>query len=184
VSALARAVLAATFASGLVAAAYVRPWGGLGGVSPARVWLHVPAAAAGRVAHAASGGALALIVVIAAARAGGARAPRAAAAVLALALVATGWLLPGDRLLLWAPAPGSNLLRPTTLDERVGPFPELIGVNVRYDDAVTAWFGRRVGPRAVARLWTAHAIALPLVAVAALVLRRRTRRRIPATPAP
>lgn len=46
--------------------------------------------------------------------------------------VATALLVPWAELHPWAERPGRNLARPALVLEREGPFPELVGVNVRY----------------------------------------------------
>jgi hypothetical protein len=160
-----------------VVAFYVRPWGGLGGVDPSHLWLHLQLAAGARLVHGAGGIALVMLLAWAARRSTHRRA-RVAVALSALVVAALGLALPGEALTLWAPSPGANLARPAAIDDRNGPFPELVGVNVRYDDAITVRLGWRLGPRAVARLWGAHALALPLAALATagFRIRRRTRR--------
>jgi quinol-cytochrome oxidoreductase complex cytochrome b subunit len=100
-----------------------------------------------------------------------------AAGVLALALFFTGHLVPWRRLLPWTPAPGSNLSRPTPLLGHDGPFPELVGVNMRYDDAVFTVAGRRFGPRATARVYWTHVAVLPLMSAVLVALWVRSRRR-------
>jgi hypothetical protein len=100
-----------------------------------------------------------------------------AGAVVVLAFFATGHLFPWRRLLPWTPAPGSNLSRPTPLLGHDGPFAELVGVNLRYDDALFAVFGRRFGPRGAARVYWTHVAGLPLASALLLVLWTRARSR-------
>jgi hypothetical protein len=91
-----------------------------------------------------------------------------------LAFLVTGLVAPWERLLPWSPAVGSNMARPMPLGQQ-GPFAELIGVNVRYDDAQFTLGRRRFGPKATGRVYFAHVLALPALTVigVALALRRR-----------
>jgi quinol-cytochrome oxidoreductase complex cytochrome b subunit len=100
-----------------------------------------------------------------------------AGAVVVLAFFVSGHLFPWRRVLPWTATPGSNLSRPTPLLGHDGPFPELVGVNLRYDDALFAVTGRRFGPRAAARVYWMHVAGLPLVSVVLLVLWTRARSR-------
>jgi hypothetical protein len=96
-----------------------------------------------------------------------------ALALATAAFVGTGYLVPWERLLPWSPAVGSNLARPMPLGQQ-GPFVELVGVNMRYDDAQFTLLRRRFGARATGRLYYAHVLGLPLItALGVLSLRRR-----------
>jgi hypothetical protein len=93
-----------------------------------------------------------------------------AALVLVGALfVVTGVVAPWHRLLPWSPAVGSNMARPMVLGQQ-GPFAELIGVNVRYDDALFTVARRRFGARATGRVYYAHVLVLPLLTAAGVIL--------------
>jgi hypothetical protein len=95
-------------------------------------------------------------------------------ALLAAAFVVTGIVAPWERLLPWSPAVGSNMARPMPLGQQ-GPFAELTGVNVRYDDALFTVGRRRFGAKATGRVYFAHVLLLPALTVigALLVLRRK-----------
>jgi hypothetical protein len=96
-------------------------------------------------------------------------------ALLAVAFAGTGLLVPWDRLLPWSPALASNMARPMALGQQ-GPFAELVGVNMRYDEALFTLARRRWGTKATGRLYYAHVLGLPvLVALAGLPLLRRRR---------
>jgi hypothetical protein len=183
-------VLAAVAAlSGVLAIVHHRPYGnGRAGLD--RIGLHVGAARALRGAHRASGDLLAAVGaglgVLAWRRRTVSRPLVGAAFALGAAVVVTGHLLPGAELVAWAARPGSNLSRPTSLDANEGPFPELLGVAIRYDDALVTVAGRRLGRRAVSRIYWTHVVALPALAVALgfVVRRRRQAARSPAAALP
>lgn len=94
------------------------------------------------------------------------------------AFVATGLVTPWERLLPWSPATGSNMARPMPLGQQ-GPFAELIGVNVRYDDAQFTLGRRRFGPKATGRVYFTHVLVLPALTALGLALGWRRRRRDP-----
>jgi len=94
------------------------------------------------------------------------------------AFVATGLVAPWERLLPWSPAVGANMARPMPLGQQ-GPFAELIGVNVRYDDAQFTLGRRRFGPKATGRVYYAHVLVLPALTALGLALGWRRRRRDP-----
>jgi quinol-cytochrome oxidoreductase complex cytochrome b subunit len=101
------------------------------------------------------------------------------AATLALAaFVATGLIAPWERLLPWSPTVASNLARPMPLGQQ-GPFAELIGVNMRYDDAQFRLARRRFGPKATGRVYFFHVLILPALAVIGASFAWRPRRREP-----
>jgi quinol-cytochrome oxidoreductase complex cytochrome b subunit len=112
-------------------------------------------------------------------RRGGARWIWLSGVVLALAFFVTGHLVPWKRLLPWTPVPGSNLSRPVPLLGHDGPFAELVGVNMRYDDALFSVAGLRFGPRAAARVYWTHVAVLPLLSGALAILLVRRRRSAP-----
>jgi hypothetical protein len=96
-------------------------------------------------------------------------------AVLTALFVGTGWVVPWERLLPWSPAVGANMARPMALGQQ-GPFAELVGVNLRYDEAMFTLARRRWGVKATGRIYYAHVIGLPAAAgLVALSLRRRRR---------
>ena len=89
----------------------------------------------------------------------------------------TGLIAPWERLLPWSPVVAANMGRPMPLGQQ-GPFAELIGVNVRYDDAQFRLGRRRFGPKATGRVYYTHVLVLPaLTAVGVLLAWRRHRRR-------
>lgn len=92
----------------------------------------------------------------------------------AMFFVASGHLLPWQRLLPWSPTVGPNLARPMTMVGHDGPFPETVGVNLRYDDRLVTLARRRWGLRAVSRTYFAHVLMVPLglVLLGVLTLRR------------
>jgi hypothetical protein len=153
-------------AAGLVVLA--RPWrrsagGGAGG--RASVGLGATAAGGGATADASCSERL--------------RGPRALAAALAVlgGFLLSGFATPWESLLPWALPMGANMARPMPLLGHDGPFPELVGVNVAYDDTVRAIGRLRLGPRGVGRLCLAHSVVLPLGAALAVVIAVRRRAR-------
>lgn len=184
-------VVLATLAalSGGVAIIYFRPRAVPAAALDGGVGLAVTAATVAQVAHQLAAHALlpALLAwgLLAGAQRGRGRAVASAAtAALVLAFLITGHLLPWERLLPWAPRVGPNMARTTAVLGQEGPFPELVGVNVRYDDALVTVGGRRLGPRAVRRTFWLHVAVLPGVALgaaaASIVVARRRRARTPA----
>jgi hypothetical protein len=160
--------------SGALATIHVRPYGHR---APGHLGLALAAVAALRVAHGVSAGILvasALTVAVLRRPWSRPRAPAAGFAMLA-AFVLTGLATPWDSLLPWSPPLGANMARPMPLLGHDGPFPELVEVNVKYDDTVRAIGRLRLGPRGVGRLYLAHAVVLPVGAVAALVIVARRR---------
>jgi hypothetical protein len=170
--------------SGALAAIYYRPYGHR---APARIGLAVAVASGARAIHLVAAGALVLaLVAVAVVRLW--RGPRRAGGVLvgtmtagvAAAFIATGLVTPWQALVPWAVPQGANMARPMPLLGHDGPFPELVGVNVTYDDAVLALGRLRLGPRGVGRLYLAHTIFLPVAAIAGALATRRRWRRAPA----
>lgn len=102
-----------------------------------------------------------------------------AVALAAVAFLATGFIAPWQRLLPWSPAVASNMARPMPLGQQ-GPFAELVGVNVRYDDAQFTLARRRFGPKATGRVYFTHVLVLPALTVIAVAFAWRPRRREPA----
>jgi quinol-cytochrome oxidoreductase complex cytochrome b subunit len=100
-----------------------------------------------------------------------------ALAMVTVAFLITGHLLPWNRLLPWAPRLGQNMARATPVLGQEGPFPELVGVNVRYDDALPTFRGRRLGPRGVRRTFWLHVAVLPGVTLLGLAGARLAARR-------
>jgi hypothetical protein len=94
--------------------------------------------------------------------------------LLGAALLGTGLVAPWQRLLPWSPAAGANMARPMPLGQQ-GPFAELVGVNVRYDEAMFTVARWRLGVKAAGRVYFAHVLVLP--ALAGLVLFRMARRK-------
>lgn len=171
------ALAAVAALSGALAAIYYRPRAAPAAIEGA-VGFAVSAAAALRVAHQLAAYALlpALLAwgLLAGTRGADGEASgrkralgSAGVAALVLASLITGHLVPWEQLLPWAPRVGPNMARTTPLLGQEGPFPELVGVNVRYDDALVTIGSRRLGPRAVRRIFWLHAAVLPGLAVAA-----------------
>jgi hypothetical protein len=164
--------------SGALAAIYVRPYAHR---PPAHVALAVATVTASRVTHLVALGVLVAGLVALAAvsrgwRAGVAVGPQAAAVAIAVACLGTGLVTPWGSLLPWSPPLGANMGRPMPLLGHEGPFPELVGVNVSYDDALVVIGRLRLGPRGAGRLYLVHVVVLPLAAAAlavGLVRRRR-----------
>jgi hypothetical protein len=98
--------------------------------------------------------------------------------VALVAFLATGLVAPWERLLPWSPVVAANMARPMPLGQQ-GPFAELIGVNVRYDDAQFTVWKRRFGPKATGRVYFTHVLVLPALAVIGVAFSRRPRRRAP-----
>jgi hypothetical protein len=177
---LAFAAAAVLSTSGWLAAIYYRPYGHDVRAQLAHGWpgARVSLASGLQVAHLVSALALGLAVVILLVvrpwRIGGPpRARLVLLAVLAALFAGTGWVEPWDRLLPWSPAIGANLARPMPLGQQ-GPFAELVGVNVRYDQAMFTLARRRWGVKAAGRVYYAHVIGLPVLAgLFAIFLRRR-----------
>jgi hypothetical protein len=179
---LASLAAAALLVSGLLAAIHVRPYGHH---PPSHVRLAVVATAVLRATH------IAFTVVLSVSALAAALLGRfwrralirehpewAAAALLGFLILVSGLLIPWSSLLPWTPVIGPNLGRPVPLLGYDGPFGELIGVNVRYDDALLALGRWRVGPKGVGRLYFAHLLVMPLVAVIVVGVARRRRRRV------
>jgi hypothetical protein len=173
--------------SGALAAIYYRPYAHR---PPGHIGLAVAVAAAARATHWAAAGTLVVALLAVAVvrlwpgprRAGGVLVGTLTATALA-AFMATGLVTPWEALVPWAAPQGANMGRPMPLLGRDGPFPELVGVNVTYDDALLALGRLRLGPRGAGRLYLAHTLFLPAAALAgALATRRRWRR--PARPQP
>jgi hypothetical protein len=171
---------AALSLSGALAAIYVRPYGHH---PPSHVRLAVVATAVLRAIHTTF--AVVLVVSALAAALLGRFWRRAlirehpewaVAALLGLLTLVSGLLIPWSSLLPWTPVIGPNLGRPVPLLGYDGPFGELIGVNVRYDDALLALGRWRVGPKGVGRLYFAHLVIVPLVTVIVVGVGRRRRR--------
>jgi hypothetical protein len=101
-----------------------------------------------------------------------------AIALGATAFLVTGLVAPWERLLPWSPGVGANMARPMPLGQQ-GPFAELIGVNVRYDDAQFTVARRRFGPKATGRVYYTHVLVLPVLAALGVGLALRRRRRDP-----
>jgi ABC-type Fe3+ transport system permease subunit len=181
---VALALALALLISGAMAAIYYRPYGHDVRALLGRGWpgVRTTAAAALHVAHltAAIALGLAVIAIVLLARRGrdpGApgRGRLALVVTLAAAFAGTGLVVPWDRLLPWSPVLGGNMARPMPLGQQ-GPFAELVGVNVRYDEAMLTLARRRWGVKATGRLYYAHVVGLPLLAgLAALPLVRRRR---------
>lgn len=129
--------------------------------------------------------AAAVVALVALSRPRQHRGPRRSRLVaLGLALVAflaTGFVAPWERLVPWSPAVASNMARPMPLGQQ-GPFAELIGVNVRYDDAQFTLLRRRFGPKATGRVYFTHVLVLPALTVIAVLFGWRHRRRAPDRP--
>jgi hypothetical protein len=102
-----------------------------------------------------------------------------AVALAVAAFLVTGFLAPWERLLPWSPTVAPNMARPMPLGQQ-GPFAELVGVNVRYDDAQFTLARRRFGPKATGRVYFAHVLILPALTVIGVAFARRSRRREPA----
>jgi quinol-cytochrome oxidoreductase complex cytochrome b subunit len=195
-AALAAVSAALLVVSGALATIYFRPYGG-GARVVGPIGVAVVAAPVLRVAHRVGAHALlaavAALVVFSAHGRGwmgtwmsgwrGTRAPGRAAAVAALALLplslASGYFVPWQRLVPWAPVLGANMARPMPLLGHEGPFPELVGVNVRYDDALVSLGRWRIGPRGVGRVYFTHLVVLPLALAGLLAAASRSRRRAP-----
>jgi quinol-cytochrome oxidoreductase complex cytochrome b subunit len=164
--------------SGALAAIYVRPYAHR---PPAHVAFAVATVTASRMIHLVALGVLiaglvALAVVRRGWRAGVGAGPQAAAVAVAVGCLATGLVTPWGSLLPWSAPLGANMARPMPLLGHEGPFPELVGVNVSYDDALVVIGRLRLGPRGAGRLYLAHVVVLPLAATAlALWLVRRRR---------
>jgi hypothetical protein len=166
--------------SGAIAAVYVRPYGHH---PVGHVRLAVGATAALRGVHVVGAAALVLAAVAAGVlgrswrrSALRARPEWSLAALLGLLTLLTGLLIPWQSLLPWSPLLGPNLARPVPLLGYEGPFTELTGVTMRYDDALLSLGRWRVGPKGVGRLYFAHLVVLPLLAMVAVWLGRRRRR--------
>lgn len=99
------------------------------------------------------------------------------AVTLAVLFFSTGHMVPWERFVPWSNLVGRNMAKPITLAAHEGPFAELVGVNVRYDDAYFTAFGRRFGVKAAVRVYYAHLLFLPGFTVAAWALRKRHMRR-------
>jgi hypothetical protein len=175
-AALAAAVLAVT---GALATIHVRPYGHR---APRSVRAAMALTDGARAVHGAAtvvlvlaGGGLALSLWRRRAVPG--RTAVAVALLLLVALLATGALTPWQSLRPWSPPLGGNMARAVPLLGNDGPFPELTGANVSYDDTVVSIGSLRLGPRGVGRLYFLHALVLPAAGVALLLgLRRRLRR--------
>jgi hypothetical protein len=174
----ARTILLASAAllalSGALATIHHRPWSHR---APGHIGFAVALVAAVRTAHRAA----ALTLVVAALAMVWLRPRPAGRAVLVAvalggAMLATGLVTPWPSLLPWAGPQGSNLGRPMLLLGREGPFPELVGVNVVYDDTVLALGRLRLGPRGVGRLYLAHVVFLPVAVLAVAAIARRRNR--------
>jgi hypothetical protein len=98
-----------------------------------------------------------------------------AVALAAAAFAVTGFVAPWERLLPWSPSLASNMARPMPLGQQ-GPFAELVGVNVRYDDAQFTVARRRFGPRATGRVYFTHVLILPALTVVGVAFSWRRRR--------
>jgi hypothetical protein len=94
----------------------------------------------------------------------------------AAAFLTTGLVAPWDRLLPWSPAIGANLARPMSLGQQ-GPFAELVGVNMRYDEGRFTVLRRRFGPKATGRVYYTHVVVLPALTAIGVALALRRRRR-------
>jgi hypothetical protein len=174
--ALVALIAALLVVSGALAAIYFRPHGH---VAPAHVGRAFAAVAALRITHSVAAWTavvLAVGVVLLGRPWLRPRAPAAASLAILAAFLVTGSVAPWDCLLPWSPPLGANMARPTPLLGHDGPFPELVGVNVTYDETVHAIGRLRLGPRGVGRLYLAHAVVLPLVGVAVAVFGWRRRR--------
>jgi hypothetical protein len=99
-----------------------------------------------------------------------------AMALGAAAFLTTGLVAPWERLLPWSSGAGSNMARPMALGQQ-GPFAELIGVNVRYDDAQFTVLRRRFGRKATGRVYLTHVLILPALTVIVATFAWRPRRR-------
>jgi hypothetical protein len=172
---------AALLLSGALAAIYVRPYGHH---PVTHVRLAVTLTAVLRVVHGAGAAVFCLALVVAGAlgrawqrAAIRARADWAVAALLGFFILLGGLVMPWSSLLPWTPVVGPNLARPVELLGYDGPFGELVGVNVRYDDALLALGRWRVGPKGVGRLYFDHLVVMPLAAVIAVWYGERRRRR-------
>jgi ABC-type Fe3+ transport system permease subunit len=168
--------------SGALAGIFYRPYGHDVRALLARGWpgLRVSLADGLHVAHLGSAVALGLAILVLLAvrpwRVGGPPRTRLILlATLAAAFAGTGWVVPWERLLPWSPALGANMARPMPLGQQ-GPFAELVGVNVRYDEAMFTLARHRWGVKATGRIYYAHVIGLPVLAgLCAVSLRRRRR---------
>jgi hypothetical protein len=185
-AAVALALLLVLVLSGALATFFYRPYGHdvRGQIGVGNLGLRVAAASALRLVHLGAalgftGAVVALVLLGRPWKRGGpgpARSRLFLVAVAAAALLTTGLLTPWDRLLPWSPAVGANMARPMPLGQP-GPFPELVGVNARYDEALFAVARWRFGARAAGRVYFAHVIGLPLLTVGAAVILWRRRKR-------
>jgi hypothetical protein len=162
--------------SGALAAIYFRPYGHK---APGHVGLALAAVTVVRITHCAAAWTVVALAVIVAVLARPWRWRHALVGML-VAFLVSGLVTPWERLLPWSVPLGANMARPMPLLGHDGPFPELVGVNVTYDDTVLAIGRLRLGARGVGRLYLAHAVVLPLAAgaLAAVGSWRRRRSRV------
>jgi hypothetical protein len=183
---VALALAVALLLSGAIELAFYRPYGhgARAQVGSETLALRVTATSALHFVHlgAAAGFTLAVLAAVLLARpwrgGGPGRGKLALVVLVSAAFVATGLMIPWERLLPWSATMGPNMARPMPLGQQ-GPFAELVGVNARYDEAMFTVARLRLGTRATGRVFFAHVLVLPLLAVGAGVWLVRRGRRAP-----
>jgi quinol-cytochrome oxidoreductase complex cytochrome b subunit len=90
--------------------------------------------------------------------------------VLTFLLSFTGYLLPWDQLGYWAITVGMNMGRATPFLGHGGPFSDLLGMTANNDIRFSLMGGTTIAAPALLRAYVWHCIAIPVIAVALMIV--------------